>query len=626
MYERNAIIIERYFDKLFGYNLINNIKVNFSNYCGLIDASERYKEVSEEEEEIIIEYDIIANKIREIQKKQENLNKRNIQFQQERNELFQNIDEDANLIQKSMDKVNNNISAINEEIRENAIDFTKVVAEFNEKSIVRDKCGKKRRVIEKEYNNKLNDTLDNYKNIDIDLANRAKQFIELDSTEIEAELKNIIKKNGEKEKVPFNTEIVEQAIIVSIDVQKRETDILSNIYEKTNKLFSEIKNNSIKIEKHKKFIVDSKCKLNFISAIKEYLIQYLDNERLAALNGENEYTKLMEEACKNIKDDLIQINNLYVLLVKEITKKATRKAYVDLYNIEYLKKLEEKGEEFEKQVKKLKLPVAIIDPNHWRIDGMKRIYEVFNKSVIEEYGRDLKEFANIDIDDEDSDQDDSVQEKDFKEYEIPENIEINNNKEKNDDDQEDEDIEEDKIIKNDIDRKIDIILGIEEDDTQEKTIKKTKNNKNEAEIIEENDEDWESDLDSFDDDGDFEDDETFTDEAVDELFEKGPIGLDENKEDDSNTEYFDDDLIDLEDLENEDFEDLEDEIEIQSNENDDYEEEADYDIWGNNITKKNGQQNTNHNRKNDDDWGNEYINIENKEKNQKSKFFNKFKR
>ena len=105
MYERNAIIIERYFDKLFGYNLINNIKVNFSNYCGLIDASERYKEVSEEEEEIIIEYDIIANKIREIQKKQENLNKRNIQFQQERNELFQNIDEDANLIQKKLDGV-----------------------------------------------------------------------------------------------------------------------------------------------------------------------------------------------------------------------------------------------------------------------------------------------------------------------------------------------------------------------------------------------------------------------------------------------------------------------------------------------------------------------------------------
>ena len=641
MYERNAIIIERFFNNLFGYDIKNNIKANYEYYCELIDVSERYKTVTEEEEEIIIEYDIIANKIRDIQKKQEILNKKNSQLQQERNEVFENIEEDANLIQKKLDKVNNAINNLDEEIKENASDFTNVVAEFNEKSIVRDKCGKKRRVIEKEYNNKLNDTLENYKNIDINLAKRAKQFIELDSTESENELKNKIQKNGEKEKVPFNKEVIEQAINVSIDTQKRETDILANIYEKTNKLFSEIKSNSIKIEKHKKTIIDSKCKLSFINAIKEYIIQFLDNERLAAVNGEEEYSKLMEEACKNINEDLVQINNLYALLIKEITRKATKKSYLDLYNIEYLKDLEKNAEEFENQVKKLKLPVAVINPNHWRIDGMKRIYEVFNKSVIEEYGRDLKEFINIDNEEDDSDEDESSDEKiKIEENDKIENIDINNYEDDNNTEfeQEDNEKEDEDNIKSDIDKKIDVILGITEND--EKNSKTNDKNIDNKDDIEEFDEDeWDEDVDIFDEDEDedFEDEESTTDKAVDDLFE--------NDLDDSNEDTLEDlDIDDVEDID--DFEDDEDieifetdnkedqenEIIINNNndneEFDDFDEEADYDIWGNNITnkKKKSHHRPNNERKPNDDWENEFVNFDNKGKNKKSTFFSKFKK
>ena len=642
MYERNAIIIERFFNNLFGYDIKNNIKANYEYYCELIDVSERYKTVTEEEEEIIIEYDIIANKIRDIQKKQEILNKKNSQLQQERNEVFENIEEDANLIQKKLDKVNNAINNLDEEIKENASNFTNVVAEFNEKSIVRDKCGKKRRVIEKEYNNKLNDTLENYKNIDINLAKRAKQFIELDSTESENELKNKIQKNGEKEKVPFNKEVIEQAINVSIDTQKRETDILANIYEKTNKLFSEIKSNSIKIEKHKKTIVDSKCKLSFINAIKEYIIQFLDNERLAAVNGEEEYSKLMEEACKNINEDLVQINNLYALLIKEITRKATKKSYLDLYNIEYLKDLEKNAEEFENQVKKLKLPVAVINPNHWRIDGMKRIYEVFNKSVIEEYGRDLKEFINIDNEEDDSDEDESSDEEiKIEENNKIENIDINNYEDDNNTEfeQEDNEKEDEDNIKSDIDKKIDVILGITEND--EKNSKTNDKNIDNKDDIEEFDEDeWDEDIDIFDEDEDFEDEESTTDKAVDDLFE--------NDFDDSNEDTLEDlDIDDVEDID--DFEDDEDieifetdnnedqenEIIINNNndndneEFDDFDEEADYDIWGNNITKKEKKphhRQHNNEKKQNDDWENEFVNFDNKRKTKKSTFFSKFKK
>ena len=165
MYERNAIIIERYFNKMFGYNIKNNIKTNFYNYCELIKASEKYKNSTEEEEEVIIEYDIIANKIRDIQKKQDDLNEKNLQLQSERNDIFQNLDEDANLIQKNLDIINNNIKKVDDEIQENALNFANIVAEFNEKSIVINKCGKNRRTVEIDYNKKLNETLDNYKNI-----------------------------------------------------------------------------------------------------------------------------------------------------------------------------------------------------------------------------------------------------------------------------------------------------------------------------------------------------------------------------------------------------------------------------------------------------------------------------
>ena len=629
MYERNAIIIERYYNNMFGYDLKHNIKENFKNYCELIDAIEKYKNISEEEEEIIIEYDIIANKIRDIQKKQENYNKKNLQYQQERNNIFQNIDEDANLIQKSLDKVNNSISDIDEDIKENALNFINVVAEFNEKSLVRVKCGKSRRIIEKEYNKKLNETLENYKNIDINLEKRAKQFIERDTAEIEAELKNKIQKNGEKEKIPFKNEVIDQAIILSIDIQKRETDILSNVYEKTNKLFSEIKNNTIKIEKHKKLILDSKCKLEMIAAIKEYMVQFLDNERLSAVNGENEYDKLMDEACHNLNEDLIQINNLYSLLIKEISKKATKKAYTDLYNIEYLKKLENKAEEFDSQVKKLKLPVAVINPNHWRIEGMKRIYDIFNKTIIENYNTSFKEFIPIEnnnSDDEEYNDEIKYTNQNIEHMEdefIYENQDyINQSSEAKDDEDE---------LKNEIDKKIDMILGFRDDDDE---IEKSNQ---EDDWDENDDEDFKDDLDSKNEDrwedDDF--DEEWDDEEVEEDWNDEEVEEDWNDEEIFEQDEFHDTQ---ENEEDEDYdihlEELRDDYrtegafynkeQIDFGE-EDFDDEIDYDIWGNNITRyRNSKQHKDKEDKND--WENEFINIGKKDKNKKKGFFDKFKR
>ena len=77
MYERNAIVLERYFNQMFGYNMKNNIKTNFKDYCELVESFEKYKDITDEEDNIMQEYDQIANRIREIQKRQEVLSKRN---------------------------------------------------------------------------------------------------------------------------------------------------------------------------------------------------------------------------------------------------------------------------------------------------------------------------------------------------------------------------------------------------------------------------------------------------------------------------------------------------------------------------------------------------------------------
>ena len=212
MYERNAIVLERYFNQMFGYNMKNNIKTNFKDYCELVEYFEKYRDITDEEDNIMQEYDLTANKIREVQKRQEILSKKMAKYQTEREDLFQNIDENSETIQKKFEAINNNIEVINEQIKENANNFVDVIAEFSEKSLVRTNCGRTRRNIESEYNKKLTKALNDYKEIDVDIEKVAKQFIDTPTDDIEEELKEKIKKNGEKEKIPFNMEVITKAI------------------------------------------------------------------------------------------------------------------------------------------------------------------------------------------------------------------------------------------------------------------------------------------------------------------------------------------------------------------------------------------------------------------------------
>ena len=587
MYERNAIVLERYFNQMFGYNMKNNIKTNFKDYCDLVESLEKYRDITDEEDNIMQEYDSIANKIREIQKKQEILSKKNAKLEAERDGLFQNIDENSDAIQRKFDNVNNNIQTIDEQIKENAKEFMEVVIEFNEKSSIRTSCGKSRRNIESEYNKRLNNILDDYQNIDIDTEKKAKQFIDMSTDDIEEDLKEKIKKNGEKEKIPFNMDVVTKAISLSVDVQKRETEILANIYDKTSRLFNEIKNNSTKGDKHKKIIRDSKSKLEFVGALKEYLVLFLDNERLTAVNGVEEHEKLMKEACKNLDEDLVQINNLYTLLLKEISKKITKKSYNELYNIQYLKDLEKKSEDFERQIKKLNLPVTIINPNYWRIEGMKKIYDVFSKNVTEEYGRDLSEYMpkeEVIVEEKPEDDWDFEEEKEPEIVEEPVKKKTTKRKIKN--------IAKEENPSSEIDKKIDMILGF---DDSKKSIEK--------------DDEWEEeDLDENQ-----ESEEVYYDIWGNDIKDNEKKKYDDD-DDDWEEDDWDDDEFDSEDEEDdEEYDDEEEWNDEDEDDDDEYTDEEEYeDEWDD---------------EEDDDWGNEFINVEEKGKTKKKKgFFDKFKK
>lgn len=391
MYERNAIVLERFFDDLFGNNEQNNLKNIFLKYDNLVECSAKYNEATNSEDKVMQEYDDIAGRIKNIQKNQEILSEKSVKFQEEINTIFQNIAEEPENMRKMFEELDKKVDQNISEMRKNEQDFVRVISNFTEKSDVRNTLGKERKQVESDYSKALNETLEAHRNVNKEKLQLARNFGD-NIAEIEKKLTENINKNGENEIVPFNDEAIKAAIKLEINIQKKIGEIYCNAYDKTSRLFLEIKNNNMRLERHRKAITDSKVKLEFLKALKQYLIQFLDNERLTAVNGETEHKKQMKDACKNFENDLEQINNLYELLLKEISSKANKKMYKEMYNVEYLEVLEQSVVQFEREVSKLNLLGTVINPNHWRIDGIKKIYDVFYKSVTEIYGRDLSEF------------------------------------------------------------------------------------------------------------------------------------------------------------------------------------------------------------------------------------------
>lgn len=506
MYERSAIVLEKYFNKIFGFNEKNNLKNLYNSYKNIIEETCKYQEIIEEEEKQIEQFDQIANEIRNIQQEQKKLYKSNIKLEEDRNKLFDDLDEDPALLEKKLEKIGQTILSNNERLEELKNGFTENLNEFNERQKERNKCSKARRIEEGTHIQLIEELKKELQEIDVNKIKELKQFASAETLDdMKKEIAEIMINNGKDEKVKFNEEVVEKSVNARTKIAQKEAESYISVYDKTRKLLNEIENEDIKLDKYQKTLRDVSVKLEFLKAEKEYIVSFLDNERMTAINGLKAHKVMMAEACEKFELDIEQFENLYQLVLREIAGKSTKKAYNELYNKEYLKNIEEKEKNFEEAINNIKLKAGtIINSNYWRIDGIKNIYEVFQNEITTKFGKDLSEYQLEELEEEIEDEPEEpiYEDLDDENYESDEDLLSYDFPEDDDESEVDEDEE-----------------YFDDDEYSE-------------------DEEDEEDLDEFDDDEDDkdleEDDEEFFDDDDEDYYE-------EDSEDDEDDDFFFDD-------------------------------------------------------------------------------------
>ncbi len=546
MYERSAIVLERYFEKIFGLDQKHNVKQNYQNFCNLVEEIKKYQLILTEEEKIIKEFDEKANDIQEIQKTQEKLYKTNIKLEEDREQLFNDLEENPNIIEKKLEKIETAIEKNNIQLKDLKIEFVDSLTNFNDKKKERNEFTKTRREGENDYFECIKNASETFSSIEIEKIQEIKDFLSSEKNDTENELNELMKKNGKNEKVPFNEEVIKRAVKTRIDIAEKEAECYITVYEKMKRLMAEIENDSLKLGKYLKTIRDVGIKMAFLEAEKEYIVAFLDNERMTVINGQKAHSKFMEDACTLYDLDIAQIDNLYTLVQKEVEGKSTKKGYKELYNIEYLENLESKERNFEEEVDNYKISRAtVINPNYWRIQGIKNIYVVFQEELKERFQKDLSEYNPVKVQEIETDKifeksSDTIKSKfnlknilsgedELDSEEFDEDDE--NNFE--DEDEYNEDYDDEEIEENDD-------YDDEDDDYED----------------EDDNEYYDDDEDEYEDDDDFEDEEEYDDEEYDE------------------EEYEDDEDLDDEGFEdNDEFEDEEDTNNEESNKLEDAEQE-----------------------------------------------------
>lgn len=390
MYERSAIVLERYFENLLEYRREGNLRDNFNNYCDLVEKLEKYQINYQKEVSATQEFNESLEKIKAIQASQEKLYRKSAKLEYNRNLLFNNIDAKVEDTRRCIEKIEADVEKNNEAMIESKENLIAALEEYNEKRFELSKCKRYKKMAENAYNESLETARKNYDEITNEILNLAKTFSKFeDSTDIIEELEN----NGKDEKIPFNQEVIENATTFGIDIAKKEVAGYLVLYDKMTKLLSDIDEGATKIELHKKYARNEKAKMDFIYAAKDYMVQFLDYERMTIIHGRKSHNRLMSEACENFATDIVQINNLYELLLREIANKATKKAYKELYNKSYLKDIQDKEEKFKREKNRVNLNTAtLINSNYWRIEGIKEIYTVYYKNVSEVFGKTVDEF------------------------------------------------------------------------------------------------------------------------------------------------------------------------------------------------------------------------------------------
>lgn len=393
MYERSAIVLERYMEKILKLNKEYNLKRNSENYGELIKEIENYQTVTERELEVIQEFDDTAKEIENLQQEQEKLYKENKKLEDERAQLFTELGEDAQVLEIKLKKIEGTIEKNNEKLKEIREEFVKYLTDFSKKQKNRNKCEKARRIGEANHISYIKRMHAEFEEIDVKDIVCLKDFINFEKEQVKQEALDIMIKNGKSEKVSFNQEVLKRAIKTRIDIAEKEAECYILVYEKMKKILAEQDTEAIRLNKYKKTLRDTSVKLAFLEAEREYIVGFLDYERMTAISGAKAHRNMMMEACNNFELDIMQIEKLYELINREITNRSTKKGYNQLYNKTYLKHIEDKEKNFEQEVNNVNISMGtVINSNYWRIEGIKNIYNVFQEEVSQKFNKDLSEY------------------------------------------------------------------------------------------------------------------------------------------------------------------------------------------------------------------------------------------
>ena len=392
MYERNAIVLERYFYDIFKYNETSNLKENYKNYCALIENYEKYKNATEAQNSATEEFEKSTAEITRLQKLGEKLYNKSAKLEYSRYIVLENIEETTEKLKRCLEKIENDVEKNTASLKKLDNDFVEAQADYKSKKEIRIDCEEDTEKTKNAYKKILEKTENVFSGISDEDVDFAKDFESSDNKDQKKELSNILTENGINEKNPFDTDVISNAVNISFDIYKKEIEIYLTAYERTKKFFDEIEVNDVKLDKHKKLINDSIAKLDFLSAKKDYIVGFLDNERMVSIYDKKIHRKLMLEACRNLNNDLVHLESLYNILLKEIASRATKRLYKENYNKSYLLDIEKVSENVGEEINKLKAnSVAVVNLNYWRIEGITRVQEAFEKDVKEIYGRNLDE-------------------------------------------------------------------------------------------------------------------------------------------------------------------------------------------------------------------------------------------
>lgn len=554
MYERSAIVLERYLQTTLGYRKRSNIKSNYKNYCKLIEDVEKYQEACIREKEAVKDFNSTTEELSEIQKKQEKLYKRDAKLEYSRNIIFNNIETDPEETENCIIKIESSIEKIKTEMVELRKSFIDKICDYAIRKQHMQECKQEKKEAEAEYKETLRVTIENKQKIDPENVEFVRAFVEKENEDCKKELIQVMKENGEGEKNPFDTDIIENAAVLGMDIAKKEAECYLFIFDKTEKLLSDIEKRLIEINRFKRWARDIGVKLDFLMAEKDYLVQFLDYERITVIHPKRTHKKLMQEACKNLADDVVQINNLFELILKEIAGKSTKKGYKQLYNKSYLLEMEQTEVDFQKEKDKININAGtLINSNYWRIEGIKNIYTVFYKNVSEVYGKDLVEF------------------------DLPKTEEIEEAEKNNTTTESEEKIvktSKEEVVENAKKDPVDLIFETTQDESKEEA-KVQEEEEDELTFIDSEEENIYED--ESEEDLEESDSEEENNEDTEIVEEEAKVEVEENKNDDNNSSNNTNNESDQEESEDGDYEDYTYDDEYDDYE--DYEDEYDYDDY-----------------------------------------------